>query len=350
MKIPIKNLYYLFCYAWARFPEGGAVEVGVEDSPDLPNLFGRLLVRGVNQLLRRGMDRGYIGFVEESKSPRGRLVVGESIKRQTRTRTSVICDFDQLTVDVLHNQVIKATARMLSECQDLNENLAHELHIISKRMDQVGDIRLTSHHFRRIQISRNTGTYLPLIRLCELAFRALLPVERGAGFRFTDIMQDEITMSKVFEEFLRNFYAFEQDTFRVGSEVMQWRVQDAPQDALTKLPSMRTDITMRSTDRTIVMDAKYYKDALVVRFGTEKVRSEHLYQMLAYLQHASGGPDNRPVEGILIYPSVQKGIDLKYKLLGYDVRITSVDLMMDWQEIHRSLLELVVRQTCIVQH
>ena len=56
MKIPIKNLYYLFCYAWARFPQGGSVEVGVEESPDLPNLFGRLLVRGVNQLLRRGMD------------------------------------------------------------------------------------------------------------------------------------------------------------------------------------------------------------------------------------------------------------------------------------------------------
>ncbi len=27
MTIPIRNLYYLFCYAWRRFPPGGAVEI-----------------------------------------------------------------------------------------------------------------------------------------------------------------------------------------------------------------------------------------------------------------------------------------------------------------------------------
>ena len=51
MTIPIRNLYYLFCYAWRRFPPGGAVETGVDASPDLPNLFARLLVNDVRTLL-----------------------------------------------------------------------------------------------------------------------------------------------------------------------------------------------------------------------------------------------------------------------------------------------------------
>ena len=73
MTIPIRNLYYLFCYAWERFPEGGATDVGIDACPDLQNLFARILVNGINQLMRRGLDRGYIEIEEETRSPRGRI-------------------------------------------------------------------------------------------------------------------------------------------------------------------------------------------------------------------------------------------------------------------------------------
>src|SRR5687767_201482 len=108
MTIPIRNLYYLFCYAWQRFPEGGAVEVGIDESPDLPNLFARLLINSANRLMRRGLDRGYCETNEETRAPRGRMLLAEIAKRQTLRRGSVVCAFDELTADVLHNQIIKA--------------------------------------------------------------------------------------------------------------------------------------------------------------------------------------------------------------------------------------------------
>ena len=57
--IPIENVYYLFCYAWDRFPEGKAIGVGTVDSPQICDLFASVLIRGVNRLMRRGLDRGY---------------------------------------------------------------------------------------------------------------------------------------------------------------------------------------------------------------------------------------------------------------------------------------------------
>jgi 5-methylcytosine-specific restriction enzyme subunit McrC len=33
--IPIENIYYLFCYAWDRFPEGKVIGVGKTDSPKI---------------------------------------------------------------------------------------------------------------------------------------------------------------------------------------------------------------------------------------------------------------------------------------------------------------------------
>ena len=47
MSVPIRNLLYLFLYAWARFSGGGVLrEAGIDESPDLPNLFARLLLAG----------------------------------------------------------------------------------------------------------------------------------------------------------------------------------------------------------------------------------------------------------------------------------------------------------------
>ena len=70
MNIPIRNLYYLFCYAWARFPKGEMIDVGIDDCPDLPNLFARIFINGMHRLIRRGLNQGYITNDDETRCPR----------------------------------------------------------------------------------------------------------------------------------------------------------------------------------------------------------------------------------------------------------------------------------------
>ena len=141
--IPIRNLYYLFTYAWGRFPAGASISVGIDKAPDIPNLFARLLIEGANRLLRRGLDRGYTSFVEERRSPRGRLLVDRIIKEQSLRRGALVCSFDELTVDVVHNQIIKATALALSGAQNLEDEYAHQLGTLTRRMGTVSDVRLS---------------------------------------------------------------------------------------------------------------------------------------------------------------------------------------------------------------
>ncbi len=148
MTIPIRNLYYLFCYAWQRFPPGGAVEAGVDAAPDLPNLFARLLVNDVNALLRRGLDRGYRTFVEETRAPRGRLLLDAIVKEQTLRRGAVVCAVDELTPDVVHNRIIKAAARLLARTRGLEPALVHELGAIALKLQAVSDVRLDANNAR----------------------------------------------------------------------------------------------------------------------------------------------------------------------------------------------------------
>ncbi len=342
MSIPIRNLYYLFCYAWERFPEGATVEVGVDESPDLPNLFARLLINSVHRLMRRGLDRGYRSYIEETRAPRGRMLLDEIVRGQTLRRGAVICAFDDLTSDVLHNQIIKATAASLARSNDVQPSLAHELRLIVKRLEGITDIRLSSGLFGRVQISRNTGQYLTTMRLCEMIHRGLLPEEGGQGSRFADILSDEVRMHEIFEQFLRNFYRLEQKEFpQVRAESMSWDGECYDPGGSAYLPTMVTDITMRSPERIFVIDAKFYSDTFSRRYNAPKIHSENLYQLLTYLQHAGLNNPGVPVEGALVYPAAGEAIRLRYRLRGFDIQIATVDLTQPWRAIRQSLLELL---------
>ena len=58
MKIPVRNFYYLLCYAWDTLAESRVVPVGASDYDHLVNLFARVLSGGLEHLLKRGPGPG----------------------------------------------------------------------------------------------------------------------------------------------------------------------------------------------------------------------------------------------------------------------------------------------------
>lgn len=344
MTIPIRNLYYIFCYAWSRFPTGNQVDVGIDNCPDLSNLMAKLLIENTHRLMRRGLDRGYVNQIEELRTPRGRMMFDRMIKEQSLRRGAAICSFDELRHDVLHNQIIKATARSLITVKSLEKPLREELGVLIRQLSLVSDIRLTGPLFRRVQLSRDRQLYGLLMRLCEFVFYSLLPDEKGAGARFADILEDEVRMSAIFEEFLRNFFAHEQSEFKVKRDNMTWDADALTEGAAAILPSMETDISLTSAERTIVIDAKYYKQTLIGRPGfAKKLRSAHLYQLFTYLNHASHRYPGTQVDGALIYPAVGSSISADYQIADHRLRVVAIDLDRDWKDIHLDLLGVAKR-------
>lgn len=48
---------------------------------------------------------------------------------------------------------------------------------------------------------------------------------------------------------------------------------------------MRGDLILESTDRQITLDTKFYQEAMSEWYETKKLRSVHLYQLMAYLRN-----------------------------------------------------------------
>ncbi|WP_369026392.1 hypothetical protein [Qipengyuania sp. RANM35] len=318
------------------------VEVGKDDAPELQNLFAKLLIDNLHRIIRRGLSRGYVALNEDLKGPRGRLLLDEIIKRQTLLRGEAACQFDELQTDILKNQIVKATARMLGRSSSVTKEYRHELGTLVRRLEAVSDIRLSSNAFRRVQISRNDRSYAMLMKLCEFVFQSALPDENGSDARFADVLENEATMSAVFEDFLRNFYAHEQKAFAVSRDQYLWDAVSLTPSGSSLLPVMQTDIILRSASRTIVADAKYYKETLKGRDkAAPKINSSNLYQLFTYLHHARIREPGKRVDGMLIYPSVGYEVGEDYEIAGNRVRITTINLDRPWPQIHDDLLALV---------
>jgi 5-methylcytosine-specific restriction enzyme subunit McrC len=340
--IPILNVYYLLCYTWNRWEEGRAVDVSAVETNELVDLLAHALIAGTRRVVRRGLDRGYVEHAEDRSALRGKIDFAVTTKRALLRSARAHCRFDDLSHDVLHNRILRTTIGNLRRAEGLDPRLRDELEVLHRQLDPIVELRLTASIFGRVQLHRNNAWYDLLMRICELVHASLLVHEGDGTYTFRHFLRDEAMMARIFEEFVRNFYAREQRRFHVADAWIDWDGVSLDEDSRLALPRMHTDVTLVAKDRVIIMDTKYYVEMLKARFDVEKARSGHLYQLFAYLRNGErrGGPWVAS-EGILLYPSVGREIDLRYEIQGHRIRLCTVNLNQAWQGIHERLLDLV---------
>jgi len=341
LRIPIQNLYYLFCYAWNRFDEGESIDVAGIESPELVDLLAQVLITGLKRLQRRGVDRGYIAVEGELPVLRGRINFAGSIRLALHRAPRLICEFDELQYDILSNQILKATSVRLLKVAKIDPKLARELRGLSGIFDSVSDLRLSKTHFRLVQTNRNNSFYGFLIKICEVIFDSTLPEGGGDQYEFSDVLRDEQKMARIFEDFVRNFLRLEQNEFRVTPLVMRWDTASGGEH-LQLLPIMRTDIHLESENQRIIVDTKYYFDTLQSHHGKSSIHSGHLYQLFSYLKNAEAlGAAYRDVQGLLLYPAVGDKIAFGAHIQGHYIRVRTVNLDQSWQNIRADLLDAI---------
>jgi len=340
MKVPIQNIYYLLCYAWDKLAEKDVVAVEAIDTTTLADLFARVLINGSNHLIKRGFDRGYVSQQEWMGRLRGRICFQEAIRRNARVTGRLPCDFDELSYDVLHNRILKATMRRLIRTQGLAAECSEGLTQLCRLFSDIQDIELTRRTFGRVQLHRNNQFYDFLLKVCELIYHNLLVSEKPGTSKLMDFVQDERQMASLFEEFVRAFYRIHTE-FRVKREDIYWRWIATDQVAAGLLPKMQTDISLTSDSRKIIIDCKFTPEATKQHYDAQRLRRDHLFQINAYMDNLEGEWADT-CEMMLLYPTVDSPLFADYTHKGHKIQIRTINLNQAWQGIHEDLLALVM--------
>lgn len=341
-KIPIQNIYYLLCYAWNKLEERDVVNVSGIDTTNLVDLFAKVLLGGMNHLFKRGFDRGYLLFSEDTSALKGKFSFNNTIKRNLLIKAQVHCEYDELSYNILHNQIIKSTIWELISIESIDKTLRKELIGLYRRLHEIDDIKLAGALFNRVQLHQNNSFYDFLLKICELVYDNLLISEEPGKSKFRDFLRDEGQMKYLFEEFIRKFYIIEAPHYHVAREDINWNLKalDAISDSYR--PKMQTDISIKSDTSKMIIEAKYYKETLTEHFDKEKIHSNNLYQIFAYLKNIEAKDDiSKQCTGLLFYPTVDKEINLNYMMSGHKLMIRTINLNQPWQQIHKSMLEIL---------
>jgi len=343
MAIPIENIYYLLSYSWNALEEKEKVRVSTDSITNIVDLLAKVLINSTRLLLKRGIEQSYVEYEKEIAGIKGKLLVSETFKVNSLDRQRTICRYDEFSPDVLLNQILVSTLRQLLYIKDLDRRLKEEIRYLLLMFPEIKQIEISKSHFLRIRLNRNNRFYAFVLNVCELIHDSLLPSEKDGSRYFFDFTRDEVKMYRLFESFVFNFYRIEfNNIFKVRRESISWQFSFEEERHAEYIPGMLTDITLENETQKVIIDTKYYQETLATHFERKKVRSANLYQLFSYLLNQETDAErHKNAAGILLYPTTEEELNLRYKYNSHPFFIRTINLNMQWESIDKRLRDII---------
>lgn len=353
--IPIKNIFYILCYAWNVLPIMDDVKVAREDVKDAYNLLASVFIYGIRKLIRSGFHRSYIQKQNTLTTIRGKIDIQQSIKNLSFIHQKLVCSFDEYSANDVFNQILKYTLISLLKNSTIEKNLRKEVGKLLTFFHDVDSIPPTRANCKKLVFNRNNIIYRLLISIAVMIYEHTFVNEQDGKYIFKDFFSEKY-MHKVFESFILNFYISHLDRkiYKVHAPKIKWNIDPDAQgiweglfDIDENVGERRTDVVIENKIKKIqlIMDAKYYHKTFIDAYMNsedERTRTSHLNQLRGYL---SDSKFQGQKVGALIYPMVTHDWTRGklHPLKNQPIIVKTINLNDDWQNIEKDMLSFVKR-------
>lgn len=342
--ITIRNVYYMLSYAFRALRQSVYDKVRSEEFDHAEDLFGGILAVGIAHLLKHGLHRTYEEQEDDLPELRGRILMKGTMSQVFNRRKLISCSFDEFSADNLFNQILKSTALALLRTGKLKKS-GNGLKRVLLNLGDVREVDLRHVRWTSLRYERNNQHYFLLINICRLVVDGLLMSEGVVDGRMS-VRQFEIdddNFAALYEGFIRNYYSINYPRLHSNASQIEWAVPAGTDKTL--LPTMRSDVMLRSDAQTLILDAKFYRQVLQEYHGVRSARNAHLYQVCAYVNNYAANHPDMEVSGMLLYAKTSEE-DLRpanWKIGGRDISIGVLDLSQPFVELAKTLDEVVER-------
>ena len=335
----------MLAYAFRVLSEQGYANISTEQFENTANLLSAILDKGVTQLIKRGVRNDYIPTIESTGSPVGKINIAESIKSQYAITHRLVCEHEEFVSDILLNQIIKAAIKVAISSEEVDSAIKKNLRRNLFHFHSISDINPKSIKWSQIRYDRNNASYKMLVNICYLLITGLLQSEDKGSMRLANIIDDQ-KMHRLYERFILEYYKRHYPMFHVSAAKILWNTQD---EGVAFLPTMKSDVTIKYGDLTLVVDAKYYSKTMQVgQFGNTTMNSGNIYQIFTYVKNMDVENSGK-VSGVLLYAKTDEAVvpDQEITLAGNKFIMTTLDLNQPFENIARQMDEVIVKWTGI---
>lgn len=342
--VPVANLLRMAFYAGDLLEELEDCEAAHDDGCHFVELLGRMLANAASRIRRRGYGRGYHEVVECSASPKGRILLKESIATASVATGRLHHLYDEFSEDCIDNRVLKCAVLSLLSGPNrtrLREETESDLEAVRADLVSVQKVRLDGRLFASLPRGPAGRRYRVVRFVARILAEGLQPDAEHTGAWAVGLVQDARRMRTVFERFVGRFAQHHlPSAVRVRRPRYAWnQIEGAVEDA--RVPVLLPDAVLREKARARVVECKYTPRLLDrgPHDAIARLRSPHLQQLFAYL--SAEAREGRPVSGLLIYPRVGEALRLELHLGQFPTTVATIDLSSPWRILAADLTSLL---------
>ena len=332
----IKNIYYMLCYSFNRelLKEKEESEVNEETFDNIYNLFSMILNIMLKKQIKKGIHKDYIYNKEEIKTIKGKINITDSIKNNSLIDRKVICEHDDFSENNSFNQIIKTTVFYLIKSNKIGKYTKNELKKCMVYFGNVDIVKIRSINWNIIKFNRYNKDYRNILLICELILKGLIINDKSGNDKFKEFL-DATRISTIYENFIREFYRKHYPEFKAKSKIMCFEDEKTSE----YIPVMKTDITLKCGEKTLIIDAKFYDKIIREgRYGSKVISSNNIYQIYTYVDKEDPYKTDSTY-GMLLYAQSSNDpiLDEEFKLNYHTIKVKTIDLNEDWIIIKKTL-------------
>lgn len=326
----------MLAYAFQVLKQPQFDQISSEDFENVQDLFAAILAKGIAQQLKRGLYLEYVSRRETLSVLRGKLDLCGTLRNSFSRVRKLSCDYDELSENNYFNQIIKTTAGILMYQPSVS--LEHSAKLKKVLMFFSGIDTLDPFHINwsKLQYHRNNRGYEMLLNICYFVITGLLLTTEKGQYKMVSFL-DDLHMERLYERFVLAYYCRHYPKLTPSASLIKWDIDEGSSEFL---PAMRTDITLTHAKKALIIDTKYYTRAMQeqTRFDSMSLRSDHLYQIFAYVKNKDVG-DTGNVAGMLLYAKTSgaSAPDKDVKMKGSLFFVRSLDLNVPFSSIAAQL-------------
>ena len=326
--IRIQNIYYMLSYAFQVLNEQGYKQIATEEFENVAELCSAILIKGVTSQIKRGLGKEYVEQTDSLASLRGKINISASVKGQTLLNKRMICSYDEFSVNSYMNRILRTTMETLIK-SNISKNRKKQIRKLLIYFAEVEPLERERINWK-LQYNKNNQTYQMLISVCYLILKGLLQTTTDGNTKLMDFL-DEQRMCRLYEKFILEYYRKEHKEIKASASQIPWDLDDGYSEML---PIMQSDIILKSVDKTLVIDAKYYAHTTQSQYSTNTLHSGNLYQILTYVKNLDTNKSGN-VAGMLLYAKTDEIVlpNNDYKMGGNQISVKTLNLDCEFAEI-----------------
>ncbi|OOX78674.1 5-methylcytosine restriction system specificity protein McrC [Snodgrassella alvi] len=352
-KIPIKNIWLLLLYASNLYRSLGKQQrIQLENNPeDLIKLAAKLYC-DVTEKLMRSLSCGYIQQTQILNRVRGKIDILATVRQHLLEKGRIQCQFEVLTIDTPKNRYIHAAAHTLLRLIE-DEKLKIRCQKIISHFNTLKIGQSTHYDFRADYFDRSGTQDRYLLTLCRLIFELAIPTEQAGVQSVEQINKTDTWLRQLFEKATIGFARVNlpASSWKISSgKQLSWQQESASNHINKFLPDMQTDLIIEHTacQHRMIIDTKCTSIVRQSRSKKDKFKSEHIYQLYAYLRSQEKTTDTPSCHatGMLLYPAIDENINEHVIIQNHIIRFSTINLQEDSSLIRKNLLHLLSQCKC----